>query len=179
MPRVELLDDTTGARMQGSAGPEARRALMHRPDMAHAVGLLNEATTRSELPPRLHELVRFRVALMNHCTRCQAYRMPEAVADGVTESHLHAVEQWRSDDRFLPLERDALDFAERFLYDHGSIDDELLNRLRDGLGDDGVVDLTVCVAKYLAIGRLITVLDLDQDVSGGVVTAGGPNAESR
>ncbi len=169
MPRVELCDEATGARMQGSAGPQARRALMHRPSMAHAIGLWNDAANDSELPPRLHELVRYRIALFNDCARCRAYRRPDGVAAGATDDLLGSVESWRTDSRFDGLERDALDFTERFIYDHGSIDDELLGRLRAGLGDDGLVELSACVAKYMAVGRLIAVLDLDQDVAGGVV----------
>ena len=175
MPRVELCDDATGALMQGSAGPEARRALMHRPSMAHAIGLWNQAADDSELPPRLHELVRYRIALLNDCARCRAYRRPDGVAAGATDDLLASVESWRKDDRYDDLERSALDFTERFIYDHGSIDDELLEQLRAGLGDDGIVDLAACVAKYMAVGRLIAVLDLDQDVSGGVVVVPASN----
>jgi AhpD family alkylhydroperoxidase len=176
MPRVALCDEETGALMRGTAGPEARRALMHRPDAAHAIGAWNEASNRSELPPRLHELVRYRIALLNDCARCRAYRRPEATRAGATEDLLGGVELWRTDDRFEPLERDALDFAERFVFDHASIDDDLLDRLRTGLGDGGLVDLASCVAKYLAVGRLISVLDLDQDVSGGVTVVSTPTA---
>lgn len=159
--------------MQGSAGPQARRALMHRPTMANAIGAWNDAVNDSELPPRLHELIRYRIALFNNCTRCQAYRRPDGVTAGVTDDLLGAVESWRTNERYEPLECDALDFTERFIYDHNSIDDELLDRLRAGLGDDGIVDLAACVAKYLAVGRLIAVLDLDQDTSGGVLIATG------
>lgn len=179
MPKIGLCDEATGELMRGSAGPEARRALMHRPEMADAIGSLNDAASRSELPPRLHEFVRYRIALLNDCARCQAYRLADTAADVTTEGLLDSVELWRTDDRFGPLERDALDYTERFMYDHGSIDDELIDRLRAALGDDGVIDLTVCIAKYLAIGRLISVLDLDQDVSAGIVVATGPTSGVR
>ncbi len=174
MPRVELCDEATGSLMRGSAGPEARRALMHRPSMAHAIGMWNDAVNDSQLPPRLHELVRYRIALFNDCTRCRAYRRADGVAAGATDDLLASVESWRTDPRYDDLERAALDFTERFIYDHSSIDDDLLDRLRTGIGDDGIVDLAACVAKYLAVGRLIAVLDLDQDVSGGVVVTSTP-----
>lgn len=179
MPRVELCEAETGALMRGTAGPEARRALMHRPEMADAIGLWNEAASHSQLPPRLHEIVRYRIALTNDCKRCKAYRNPDGVAAGATDDLLENVEMWRSDDRFDAVERDALDFTERFLYDPASIDVVMIERLRAALGDGGVVDLTACVAKYLAVGRLISVLDLDQDVSNGVVSATGPTVGVR
>ncbi len=159
MPRVSLLDEEAGARVRGSVGPEAGRALAHRPAMADVIGEFNAVVARSELPPRLHELVRYRIAQLNGCQRCQAYRMPGAP---VTEEDLAAVEGWASNGAFEPLERHALDFAERFSTDATSVDDALCDALREGLGDGGLVDLAVCVSKYVGTGRLITVLDLDQ-----------------
>lgn len=167
MPRVALCDESVAAQMKGSAGPEARRALMHRPAMADAIGAFNDAVVASELPPRLSELVRYRIALINDCKRCQAYRNPAAAGDGVDDALLDTVERWRTNGQYSEAECDALDFTERFAFDPGSIDDALVDRLRAHLGDGGVVDLTVCITKYLAIGRLIAVLDLDQDLSLG------------
>lgn len=69
MARVRLTSESDGARVQGIMGPEARRALAHRPAMADAIGLYNEAVATSPLDPRLHELVRYRVATINDCFR--------------------------------------------------------------------------------------------------------------
>lgn len=67
--RVELLNEAAGAALRGILGPEARRAFAHRPDLGDAVGHYNEAVAQSDLPPRLHELVRYRVAALNDCFR--------------------------------------------------------------------------------------------------------------
>jgi alkylhydroperoxidase family enzyme len=69
MARVELLDEDAGARIQGTLGPEARRALAHRPEVGDAIGLYNAAVAASDLDARLHELVRFRIANINNCFR--------------------------------------------------------------------------------------------------------------
>jgi len=162
MARVQLLDDETGRRMRGSAGPDARRAFMHRPAMAHAIGEWNAAAFDSRLPLRLHEVVRYRVAQINGCVRCQAYRAPGGADAGATEALLAEVADWRTAEVFTPAERDALEFTERFCFTPEEVDDALTDALRGHLGDDGLVDLAMCVAKYVAVGRLITVLDLDQ-----------------
>lgn len=162
MARVTLLDEEAGALLRGQMGPEARRALAHRPALDDAIGLYNAAVAASELPPRLHELVRYRLAQLNGCQRCMAYRSADNEAVGVTEALLAQVEGWRDSPAFSAAERRALDFAERFAVDHLSIDDALVDELRAYLGDGGVVDLAATVAKYVAIGRFITVLDLDQ-----------------
>lgn len=162
MARVTLLDEAAGAVLRGQMGSEARRALAHRPALGDAIGLFNAATAASELPPRLHELVRYRIAQLNGCQRCMAYRSDTNGVAGVTEALLGEVEGWQDSAVFSAAERAALDFAERFAVDHRSIDDAVVDGLRAHLGDGGVVDLAACVAKYVAIGRLITVLDLDQ-----------------
>ena len=167
MTRVQLLPEEVGAKMAGRAGPDARRAFMHRPEMADVLGTFNEVVARSQLEPRMHELVRYRIAIINGCTRCKTYRSPEGVAAGVTEEMLADVENWRSSAVFAPIERLALEYTERFCTDPQSIDDRLTEALRNELGDGGLVDLSICVAKYLAIGRLISVLDLDQACSIG------------
>ena len=81
---------------------------------------------------------------------------------GATEALLAEVADWRSAEVFTPAERDALEFTERFCFTPEEVDDALTDALRGHLGDDGLVDLAMCVAKYVAVGRLITVLDLDQ-----------------
>jgi len=129
--------------------------------------MFNEVVARSELEPRMHELVRYRIAIINGCTRCKTYRSPEGIAAGVTEELLTHVEGWRGSTVFTSVERLTLEFAERFCTNPQSIDDRLTESLRDELGDAGLVDLSICVAKYLAIGRLISVLDLDQSCSIG------------
>ena len=162
MARVALLDEQVGDQMEGAAGPEARRAFMHRPEMAHAIGHLNDAVGASRLPLRLHELVRFRIAEINGCARCQSYRTPGAADAGATDDLLEGVARWRDDDRFADVERLALDYAERFSLAPQTIDETLIAALRSRLGDEQLVDLSICIAKYVAFGRLITALDLDQ-----------------
>lgn len=162
MARVELLPESVGPQMTGRAGPEARRALMHRPAMADVIGMFNEVVALSTLEHRLHEVVRYRIAHINQCTRCKAFRAPEGIAAGVSEELLSEVVNWRSSSRFTELERLCLDYTERFCTEPTSITELHTDVLRRHLGDGGLIDLTICVAKYLAVGRLISVLDLDQ-----------------
>ena len=175
MARVELLSEDIGARMKGRGGPEARRAFMHRPAMADVIGKFNDVVALSTLEPRLHEVVRYRIAHINGCTGCKAYRSPEGIAAGVSEELLGEVVNWRTSSRFTELEKLCLDYAERFCTEPTSITEAHTDALRGRLGDGGLVDLTVCIAKYLAIGRLISVLDLDQtcEIGGPVLVHQG------
>ena len=153
MARIEL---------PAGEGRDVLRALSVRPELRDAFVALNVAIHESRLDPRLHELVRYRVAELDRCTYCLAWRSPAARDAGVTDDLLSRVSRSAEDDGFTDAERLALDFTERFCGPSTSIDDELVDRLRAHLGDDGVVELTMAVGKYLAFGRFLQVLQLDQ-----------------
>src|SRR5450432_3115026 len=65
-----------------------------RPELAKAVGALDAAVTASPLDPRVHELVRMRVAQINACTVCLAWRIPEATAAGIDDELLENVHRY-------------------------------------------------------------------------------------
>lgn len=93
----------------------------------------------------------------------------------MTEALLAKVDTWRDHEDFTPAERRALDYAERFCEDHHTIDEGVLDGLREHFDDGEIVDLTGVVAKYLAIGRLVKVLELDHTCPlPGVETTEGP-----
>lgn len=143
---------------------EVVRALGLRPQLAAAVGGYDAAVWNSDLPWRLHELVRMRVATINQCTVCLDWRTPQAVDAGVTDDDLAAVADHR-DDRFSPAEQVALEYTGRFCTDSAGIDDALLDRLGEHFDAGEVVELTLVIAKYLAMGRFMQVLGLDQACS--------------
>jgi alkylhydroperoxidase family enzyme len=57
----------------------------------------------------------------------------------------------------------ALEFAERFVLDHESIDDGVVERLRAHFDDAEVLELCACVGRHLAFGRITRVLRFDHD----------------
>lgn len=140
---------------------EVVKALSLRPELAAAVGGFDAAVWNSALDWRLHELVRMRVATVNECTVCLGWRTPMAVDAGVTDDDLAAVADL-DDPRFSLAERVALEYTARFCTDSARIDDELLARLGEHLDPGEIVELTLVIAKYLAMGRFMQVLGLDQ-----------------
>jgi AhpD family alkylhydroperoxidase len=153
MARIEL---------PGGDGRDVLRALSVRPALRDAFVGLNVAIHESPLEPRLHELVRYRVAELNQCTYCLAWRSKAAREAGVTDDLLARVSAYADDPAFTDDERAALEYTERFCGASTTIDDELVGRLRAALGDDGVVELTMAIGKYMAFGRFMQVLQLDQ-----------------
>jgi AhpD family alkylhydroperoxidase len=139
------------------------KALTLRPKLAAAVGAMNDAVFASTLDWRLHELIRMRIAQINGCTVCLAWRTPEAVEAGVTEELLGAVSSWRHAADISDAERVALEFTELFCTDSSAIEDELLDRLGEHFDVGEIVELTLVIGKYLSQGRFMQVLGLDQD----------------
>ena len=140
-------------------GLEVTRALQLAPQFADVVAGYEKAVGRTTLDRRLHELVRYRVAQLNQCTVCLAFRWDS----GVDEATLAKVAEWETSDEFNPVERAALSFTEQFCRDSAAITDGLIAELEQLLPPGQVVELTLVVGKYVAMGRFMQVLGLDQN----------------
>ena len=75
------------------------------------------------------------------------------------------VAEHRDHAEYLDGERVAIEYAERFALAHLELDDEFFVRLREHFDDADILDLTICIADFLAFGRLTEVLRLDQECS--------------
>lgn len=139
------------------------KALSLRPGFAKAVGAMNAATFASTLDWRLHELVRMRIAIINGCTVCLAWRTPEAVAAGVTDELLFGVAGWRTSEAYSAAEKVALEFTELFCGESTAIGEDLMARLSQHFDAGEIVELGLVIGKYLSQGRFMQVLGLDQD----------------
>jgi alkylhydroperoxidase family enzyme len=146
--------------LREGGGLDVGKALELAPHFVDVVIGYEKAVAQTSLDPRLHELIRYRIALINQCTVCLDFRRNDS---GVTEALLAAVESPGAD--FTDTERAALRFTELFCTDSASIPDELLEELQAQLGPAGVTDLALVVGKYLAMGRFMQVLGLDQACS--------------
>jgi alkylhydroperoxidase family enzyme len=84
---------------------------------------------------------------------------------GVTEDMYAHVAEHREHDEYSGAEQIAIEYAERFALAHLELDDEFFVRLREHFSDADILDLTICIADFLAFGRLTEVLRLDQECS--------------
>lgn len=152
------------ARIDLPDGPEldVMKAFALRPDLAAGANAYDQAVWGSTLDWRLHELVRMRVAQINQCTVCLGWRTPQAVEAGVTEELLANVHRAAELDVYTAAEKVAIEYAARFCTDSANIDDELLARLGAHFDSGEIVELTLVIGKYLALGRFMQVLGLDQ-----------------
>ena len=154
MPHIAVPD--------GKADPEVRVWAL-RPEMGMGAGALSHAIyDESIVPVRERELARMRIAQINGCVICQQWRATPGAEGAVTEDDYAHVMEWRAHDGYSERERIAIDYAERFALDHHTIDGEFYARMRAASFTDAeILDLTVCIGGWLALGRTLHVLGLD------------------
>jgi alkylhydroperoxidase family enzyme len=154
MPKIEIPD--------GDAAPEIRVWAL-RPEMGIGAGALSHAIyEQSIVPVRERELARMRIALINGCAICQQWRSTPGAAGHLTEDDYAHVVDPGGYAGYSERERLAIAYAELFALDHERIDDTFLGRLRAaGYSEAEILDLTVCIGGWLALGRTLHVLGLD------------------
>jgi AhpD family alkylhydroperoxidase len=151
------------ARIDVPTGPGGDAAMVWslRPEMAGMVDrMITTAYQRSKLPAHEREVARMRIAELNACAACSTFRAPSVVAAGVAPEDYEHVAEWRSWPGYSDRQRLAIEFAERFAADHRSIDDDCMTRLRAQFADDEILDLTLCCAVFLGLGRSLEVLGI-------------------
>jgi len=124
--------------------------------------MIRGAYQQSILPPEERELARMRIAQINDCVACSDFCAPSVLEAGVTPELYANVAAYASYPGYTPRQRAAIEYAERFANDHGSIDDAFVGRLRELFTDPEILDLTLCLAVFLGLGRSLTVLGVDQ-----------------
>jgi alkylhydroperoxidase family enzyme len=136
------------------------------PLTAAAGGYSSAVYDKSSLSLREFEAARVTMARINQCAICIDWRtardVPSRAAhpNEVPESFYEQVgvgDLTGLDDR----ERLAAEFAERYSTDHLGMDDAFWVRLHAHYSDDELVDLALCVASWLALGRFNQVFDID------------------
>lgn len=130
---------------------------------------------------REFEAGRRRIADINGCMVCRQFRAGRdaetAFSEGgqrpdklvvdngpaPDEAFYEAIADWRNSDLFSDRERLVIEFSERFAEEPKSLatDEEFWERARRLMGDKEIVDLSHCVAAWIAGGRIAHVLGLD------------------
>src|SRR3954468_17000041 len=153
------------ARIEIPDGPGGDPAMVWtlRPEMAGMVDrMITTAYQRSKLPAGEREVARMRIAQLNSCDACATFRAPSVIEAGVTEDAYTHLDEWGTWPGYTDRQRLAIEYAERFASDHRAIDDELFGRLRAHFADDEILDLTLCLAVYLGLGRTLEVLQITE-----------------
>ncbi len=155
------------ARIDVPEGPggEAARVWRLRPEMGAMVEtMVRTVYGSSVLPAAEREAARMKIAQLNACNACSTFRAPSTREAGVEEDLYCHLDDYASYEGYTERQRLAIEFAARFVTDHASIDDELFARLHTAFTDAEILDLTMCVAAYLGLGRALAVLEIEEHV---------------
>lgn len=141
------------------------RIFAHRPPLAKGMMQLAGALKANRtLGERLVELVRLRVAFHNQCRSCMAIRYRDAVADGVTEDLVCALEKPAEAPDLTDAEKAALAYADAFATDHLAVDDATFDRLREHFTEPQIVELGMTIAFFVGFGRLAATWDMVEEL---------------
>lgn len=114
----------------------------------------------ARITPRMKELMRLRIAVLNGCVTCQSARLvPESIPED------QAVGVWAEDfaanPDYTPAERAAVEFAERMAVDHHNIGDADIEVLRGHFEDAEILELMMMAGQYIGFGRTLAILQLE------------------
>ena len=144
-------------------GGDAVQVWSLRPEMGRAVNrLVDAAYNKSILPVRVREGARMRIAQLNDCPVCLAFRATSVKDQGVTEDFYRHVADHDTAGGYSRQEQLAIEYAERFALDHLSIDDAFFAALAECFTDAEILDLTICLAAFLGLGRMLRSLGIDE-----------------
>jgi len=144
-------------------GEERARMWRLRPELGESADSFSATVQDSSiLSIREQEAARTRIAHINACIPCSEARMEDMAALGLDEAFHADVDDPAQRDRYSERERLAIEFAERFAWGTEHFDDLIWARLRNAYSDAELVDLATACAKWLGLGRMNAVLELER-----------------
>ena len=160
-------------RLRAAMKPEDRseieqgmiRFLAHCPDQV--LGMMQFAgalKVHRQLPEKLVELVRLRVAFFNQCRSCMAIRYTDALEDGVTEDLVCSLERPQEAENLTAAEKAAIRFGEALATDHLRIDEAMYAGLREHFTEAEIVELGMTCAFFVGFGRLAATLHMVEEL---------------
>jgi alkylhydroperoxidase family enzyme len=154
MARIEL--------PQGE-GEERERMWRLRPELGISADSFSKIVQDcSILSIREQEAARTRIAHINACIPCSEARMENMAALGLDEAFYAGVDDPAKRECYSERERLAIEFAERFAWGFEHFDNLIWARLRQAFSSAELVDLATACAKWLGLGRMNAVLELER-----------------
>ena len=131
------------------------------------VGLLMSLLTRQKLNAQLREIGILRVAQLSGSEYEWIQHLTFGKMAGVTEDQIAALEKGDVEaDCFNALERLVIQFTDQFVT-KGNAPEPMVKDLVARLSEQEVVELILAIGTYMAVGRLMNVLDIDLEPTMG------------
>jgi len=149
------------------------RMLLHSPPVAMGwLSLLSAVRNESTLRGDLRELLIMQIASLNGASYEWAQHYDLARREGLTERQLERIAEWRSSpDLYTDLQRAALEYSEAMTRQI-RVPRVVFERLSAYLEPRQLIELTVTVAAYNMVSRVLEALEILPE-EGGAIPDGG------
>lgn len=137
--------------------------LLQSPPVAR--GWLNHLTGirhHSTLPGDIREMVIMRVALLNRAPYEADQHAPIALAEGMTQEQLDALQDWQQSDLFSAQQRAVLAYTDAMTLTV-QVPDKVFSDVKQHFDDQRMVELTATVATYNMVSRFLEALQIHTD----------------
>lgn len=139
----------------------------HRPDLVQGLAAFSGGLKMNrQLPEKLVELVRLRIAFFNQCRSCMAIRYTDALNDGLTEDLVCSLERPEEAPDLTDAEKAAIRYGELMATDHLSANDEIYGELRKHFSQEEIVELGMTAAFFVGFGRLAATYHMVEELPG-------------
>ena len=136
------------------------RVLLNSPPIAEGwLKLFTAIRQKSKLAGRLRELAILRVALLNGAAYEYRAHVPFALAEGLPQERIDALEGWRESKLYSREERAVLAYTDAMTRDI-KVPDALFAELRGVLDERETVELTATIAGYNLVSRFLVAMQL-------------------
>ncbi len=139
------------------------RMLLHSPPIASGwLALFTGIRQQSTLSSRLRELAILRIAVLNGAEYEFKAHVPFALREGVTQAQVDALKAGRAPGGLGEADEAALAYAEAMTRTV-RVPDAVFAAVRKHLGDREVLELTVTIAGYNLVSRVLEALEIDHE----------------
>ena len=137
--------------------PRMNNPALLNPDAMKALGALNEAAKKGNIPVTFHELLCLRASQINGCSVCIDGHWRIAKKAGETDERLFAVAAWRDTPYFTAAERAALALTEaltRISDREDPVPDKIWDELIRHYNESEIASLLLTIASINVWNRL-------------------------
>ena len=158
----ELAEIITGirARRAGDLSPVARMLLNSPPLAGGWMKLFTVIRQQTTFGGRHRELIITRIAVRNGARYEFHAHQPHALAEGLTQGQLDALNDWRNSGLFDAAQRAVLAYTDA-ITDDIIVRDEIFAGVRALFDDRQMVELTATIAAYSFVSRFLVALQIE------------------
>ena len=142
------------------------KVLAHNPDVMRSyLQLGNALLSKTELLPKLREMVILYIARLAGSDYVWAQHYPVALEAGVSREQAESITRWGVAPRFNDEERAVLQYTEEVARS-GKVQEETFDTLKRYLSEQNIVELTVSIGYWGMLAAVLVSLQVDLDAAG-------------